>query len=46
MRTAGGTAKLQISGKQLGQVLEDREKIAAELKKYYQSVVLDLEVIR
>ncbi len=46
VRTAGGTAKLQISGKQLGQVLEDREKIAAELKKYYQSVVLDLEVIR
>lgn len=46
VRTAGEAAKLQISRKQLGLALESREKIVAELKKYYKSVVLDLEVIR
>lgn len=39
-------AKLQIPASQFEKLIEDREKIVSELKKYYSSVLLDLEVRR
>ena len=44
VRQAGGAARLQVRGEQLTLVLAKREKIVAELKKYYETVTLDLEV--
>lgn len=44
VRMMRDTAKLQFTENQLGQVIENREKIVSELKKYYTSVLLDLEV--
>lgn len=43
VRRMGDGARLQLPEAQLGKVLEYREKIAAELKKYYSMVLLDLE---
>lgn len=44
VRMQGGSAKLQVSASDLETVLQNREKIVTELKKYYDSVLLDLEV--
>lgn len=44
VRRFGEAAKIQIPDNQIGKVLENREKILAELKKYYSDVLLDLEV--
>ncbi|MGI6337214.1 MAG: ATP-dependent sacrificial sulfur transferase LarE [Eubacteriales bacterium] len=43
VRSSGDTAKLQIQTSQLAMVLEKRREIVDELKKYYKSVLLDLE---
>lgn len=43
VRSSGDTAKLQICALQLAMVLEKRREIVDELKKYYKSVLLDLE---
>lgn len=44
VRMMGSSAKLQVPAAQIGRVLELREQITAELKKSYDSVLLDLEV--
>lgn len=44
VRMSGSSAKLQLCERQLGRLLSHREKIVSELKKYYTSVLLDLEV--
>lgn len=44
IRTVGETAKIQIVERQLPLLLEKRNEILDELKKYYQSVCLDLEM--
>lgn len=44
VRMMGSAAKLQFPGDQLEKVIKNREKIIAELKMYYTSVLLDLEV--
>ena len=44
IRLQGGGAKLQLPESQLRQVIEKREEILTRLKKYYKSIVLDLEV--
>lgn len=44
VRTQGNAAKLQVTESDLITVLGNREDILAELKKYYDSVTLDLEV--
>lgn len=44
VRTAGNTAKLQVRAADLKTVIENREQIVGELRKYYESVLLDLEV--
>lgn len=44
IRWKNGRAKLQLPENQLYLLLEKREEILARLKKYYKSVVLDLEV--
>jgi len=43
VRMMGNTAKLQVSGSGLQIILNNRKEIVAELKKYYDAVVLDLE---
>ena len=40
----GDTAKIQVPSGQIPKVIENRETITKELKKYYSSVLLDLEV--
>lgn len=44
VRMLGGSAKLQVREADLEIVLRNRRQITAELKKYYDSVLLDLEV--
>lgn len=44
VRMREGTARLQLREEQLPRLLERREEILTELKKYYKAVVLDLEV--
>lgn len=44
VRRMGDSARLQFPESQLGKALEKRECILNELKKYYASVLLDLEV--
>ena len=44
VRRIGDTAKIQVPAGQIGKVIENREVILAELKKYYDAVLLDLEV--
>ena len=44
VRMFGGAASLQSPEGQLSKVLEKRTEIVAELKKYYDAVLLDLEV--
>lgn len=44
IRLLGETAKLQLPASQLGRLLERRETVVTELKKYYSGVLLDLEV--
>ena len=44
VRSRENTAKLQVREADLGLVLENRERILTELKRYYDSVTLDLEV--
>lgn len=44
VRMMGDSAKLQVPEKQLPLVLEKRQEIVTELKKYYSTVLLDLEV--
>lgn len=46
VRMFGNAAKIQVPETQLEAVLNNREKILEELKKYYPSVLLDLEVRR
>lgn len=43
VRMLGDAAKLQVPADQFGKVLEKKKKIITELKKYYSSVLLDLE---
>lgn len=43
VRFAGSAAKLQLPAGQLCDVMKKREKIIAELRKYYSAVLLDLE---
>lgn len=44
VRLWDGAAKLQVTAADLDIVLENRERIIAELKRYYDGVLLDLEV--
>lgn len=44
VRLQDGAAKLQVTAADLDTVLENRERIIAELKRYYDGVLLDLEV--
>ncbi len=44
IRLLEDTAKIQVPLSQMQKVIENREKIVAELKKYYNSVLMDLEV--
>ena len=44
IRMHHGDARLQLPANQLEQLLAHREQIVAELKKYYPSILLDLEV--
>lgn len=44
IRMMGENAKLQLPETQLGLLMEHREAVLAELKKYYSGVLLDLEV--
>ena len=44
IRLLGDAARLQLRPEQLPRLLEHRQAIVAELKKYYSSVLLDLEV--
>ena len=44
VREFQGTAKLQLREEQIPKLLENREEILAELRKYYTAVTLDLEV--
>lgn len=43
VRMLGDIARLQVPADQFGKVLEQKERIIAELKKYYSSILLDLE---
>ena len=44
VRSAGGNARLQIREEQIPLLVEKRSEILADLKKYYKTVSLDLEV--
>lgn len=44
VRSAGGNARLQIGEEQIPLLVEKRSEILADLKKYYKTVSLDLEV--
>ena len=44
VRSVEDTAKLQVTNQDFPNVLEKREAIIKELKRYYQTVLLDLEV--
>lgn len=44
VRSSGDTAKLQLTERQLGLLMEKRQEITNTLKKEYSTVVLDLEV--
>lgn len=44
IRLMGGSARLQMPGEQLPWLLEQRNAVLTELKKYYSGVLLDLEV--
>ncbi len=43
VRRMGDAAKIQVPAAQMDMLLENRERITAELKKYYAAVLLDLE---
>lgn len=44
VRRMGNAAKIQVPAAQIGKVIENRESIITELKRYYSAVLLDLEV--
>ncbi len=44
VRRMGDVAKIQVPANQIEKVIENRERIIAELKQYYSDVLLDLEV--
>ena len=44
VRRMGDAAKIQVSERQIGKVIEHRRSIIAELRQYYSDVLLDLEV--
>ena len=44
VRRMGDAAKIQVPSGQIGKVMENRERIIAELKQNYSAVLLDLEV--
>lgn len=44
VRRMGDAAKIQVPAEQIGKLIESREIILKELKKYYSEVLLDLEV--
>ena len=44
VRSMGNTAKIQVREEDIPLVLENRREILQEMKKYYASVLLDLEV--
>lgn len=44
VRLLGGLARIQVRETDLPRVMENRERIIGELKRYYSGVVLDLEV--
>ena len=43
VRMLGDAAKIQVPADQFKKVLEERERIVTELKRYYRCVLLDLE---
>ena len=42
--TVDGSAKIQLKENQIQKLIDEREVILNELKKYYKAVTLDLEV--
>lgn len=44
VRLFNGAAKIQVAEDEIGEIIENRKIILAELKKHYSDVVLDLEV--
>lgn len=44
VRKMGTAAKIQVVDSQINKVIENKERIISELKKYYSAVLLDLEV--
>lgn len=44
VRRFGETAKIEVTSNQIEKIVDNREKILTELKKYYAGVVLDLKV--
>ena len=44
VRRFGESAKIQVPDTQIGKIIENREIILTELKKYYSVILLDLEV--
>ena len=46
VRSIGKTAKLQVRKDEVDKLLEKREEVVSELKKYYDTIVLDLETMR
>lgn len=44
VRRFGEAAKIQVPDDQIGKIIENRNRILTELKKYYSAVLLDLEV--
>ena len=44
VRRFGETAKIEVTSNQIEKIIDNREKILTELKKYYAGVVLDLKV--
>jgi uncharacterized protein len=44
VRSQGNSAKIQVTETDLALLMQHREDILSELKKYYTGIVLDLEV--
>lgn len=44
VRRMGNSARIQLPAAQFGKLIEQRERVLAELKRYYPAVLLDLEV--
>jgi uncharacterized protein len=44
VRSKGDAAKIQVTARDLPKIMENRETVFKELKRYYKEVTLDLEV--